>query len=364
MPNFLSNSGYEREPGRIYRFRREVRIDSVYTQGPYCPGGQVQLRAVTYPLAGPLNEMIIELSDSAGRFTAPLVLGSVASRDTANLTIQLPENLPPGLGYKLRLVITDPERTGTLCTSPELTILPKPRLQLAVNQPLCTGDANGEITGTATGGTPPLSWNFLGQDTTPPPYAGLSAGLNPVVVADANGCSDALPLQLADPVPLAIDSLRFTRIAPRTATLNIFATGGTPGYQYSLTGDAVTIQNQLFSTFPNLPEGTYTLTLTDANGCTFDSTFTWLDPTTTRTSYASADALRIYPNPTAGELVVSWAIPLPQAQDLLFINALGQTVHQQSLQKGDTSTNLRLPALPAGVYLLRLGQRTASVVVE
>ncbi len=61
--------------------------------------------------------------------------------------------------------------------------------------------------------------------------------------------------------------------------------------------------------------------------------------------------IRVYPNPSQGELNLSMNVPAGNYQ-IRMINALGQTVHQQSLihEGGSRSMPLGLPKLNAGIY--------------
>ena len=136
----------------------------------------------------------------------------------------------------------------------------------SVTNPLCADSASGSASVTVTGGTSPYnySWN------TTPPQSGPSAsdledGSYTVVVTDANGCQDSLPLVLNDPPPLSLSlsAVNASCGGSTDGSATVTASGGTPNYTYSWN----TSPPQTTTTASNLSTGTYTVTVTDDNGC-------------------------------------------------------------------------------------------------
>lgn len=71
---------------------------------------------VAYTIAGTFNSGNIfttELSDANGSFTQPLAIGTRTATDAGNINITIPENLPTGTGYKIRVVASNPATTGS-----------------------------------------------------------------------------------------------------------------------------------------------------------------------------------------------------------------------------------------------------------
>ena len=128
--------------------------------------------------------------------------------------------------------------------------------------PLCNGDNNGSATVQADGGTPPYTYLWTGGQTTQT-ATNLSAGVYVVTVtASANSGTATAVATLTEPPLLQLStqvSGPITCIASATATAS--ASGGTPGYSF-LWSDGQTGETAIFG----LP-GTYTVTVTDANGC-------------------------------------------------------------------------------------------------
>lgn len=130
----------------------------------------------------------------------------------------------------------------------------------------CNGTCDATATVTAVGNGPfAYSWNTIPAQTTAN-ATGLCAGTYVVTVTDAQLCISTLNVPIGGPG--AID-VSFTTINPKcnggsngSATATV--TGGSGGYSYSWN----TNPPQATATASNLKAGTYTLIVTDGNGCT------------------------------------------------------------------------------------------------
>lgn len=156
---------------------------------------------------------------------------------------------------------------ANLCeASGSVTIAEPPQLQgsIATFDALCAGDANGSAMATVSGGTPPYTyaWSAGGNGQA---INGLAAGSYSLSVSDANGCMLVLDFSIAEPAALSITATTGVGATCDNATdgaATVFANGGTPPYRYSWSNGANT------SSISNLPAGAYSVTVTDANGCT------------------------------------------------------------------------------------------------
>lgn len=127
----------------------------------------------------------------------------------------------------------------------------------------CFGSATGQISVQVSGGTSPYSfvWNDAntGQNRT-----GLVAGVYSVTVSDANSCQQVLSVTLtqAPALTLLTQGVAVSCTSEATGSISTTATGGTGSYGY--------LWSDLGNTNPTrtgLAAGTYSVTLTDANGC-------------------------------------------------------------------------------------------------
>ncbi|HMT30265.1 MAG TPA: SprB repeat-containing protein, partial [Bacteroidia bacterium] len=141
---------------------------------------------------------------------------------------------------------------------------------IVVSQPVaCYGVNNGSITANASGGPPAYTflWNTGATTAT---LTGLAAGTYSVTVTDSKGCTYSETIQLTQPsAPLGVTGL--TTVANCLDSLGgsvtISVTGGTAPYYYQWSNGS-TVQN-----IPDAMPGTYTVTVTDANGCTENGSY-------------------------------------------------------------------------------------------
>ncbi|MCC6460046.1 MAG: HYR domain-containing protein [Saprospiraceae bacterium] len=127
----------------------------------------------------------------------------------------------------------------------------------------CFGDANGSITVSASGGDGTFSYAWTGAGSTNT-LVNLPAGTYTVTVTDGENCTSTLSATIEQPGALAASSSSTEPSATGSAdgTASVSASGGTPGYTYLWSNDGTT------ATISGLTSGFYTVTITDANGCT------------------------------------------------------------------------------------------------
>ena len=133
----------------------------------------------------------------------------------------------------------------------------------------CTGDATGQLSVSASGGTGAIRYsidgtNFNGSGN----FNNLTAADYTITIEDANGCTIDSPVNLGEPLPISIDSESAQPAAcfgTSTGEVRVTVSGGTPDYTYSL--DPPLLPDQATRTFSGLPAGDYTITVTDSENC-------------------------------------------------------------------------------------------------
>ncbi|MCB9283978.1 MAG: choice-of-anchor L domain-containing protein [Lewinellaceae bacterium] len=138
----------------------------------------------------------------------------------------------------------------------------------------CFGGSDGTATVTPSGGTGTFQYLWSNAQTNQT-ATGLSMGMAAVTVTDANGCQASSTVDVDEPTLLEISSLTNTPalcFAGNTGTATVSATGGTGTYSYTWSN------NQQTSTATGLLAGPYTVTVTDANGCTAVQSTTVSEP--------------------------------------------------------------------------------------
>jgi large repetitive protein len=189
-----------------------------------------------------------------------------------------------------------------VAASANATVAPAPNPNLLNVK--CYGDATGQATVNATGGTGIYTYAWSGSDYlgapftgTGSPITGLKAGTYTVTVSDANACSGTLAIStivLTQPgAALAIGATPASPLcasgqavlpANELGSIASFASNGVEGsgYMYQLSNAANTsilVAYQSSGNFTGLAVGTYTITTKDANGCEIFTTATILPQT-------------------------------------------------------------------------------------
>ncbi|WP_277012332.1 T9SS type A sorting domain-containing protein [Flavobacterium lindanitolerans] len=170
-----------------------------------------------------------------------------------------------GLGVGVYTVtVTD----ANLCQATRnFTITQPPVLNgsTVVTNVACFGGNTGAINLTPSGGTPPYTFNWGGGITTED-RTGLAAGNYSVTITDANSCTRTISnINVTQPAAVVSGTTVVTNVAcfgGSTGAINLTPTGGVPPYTYNWVGGITTEDRS------GLAAGTYSVTITDANGCT------------------------------------------------------------------------------------------------
>jgi gliding motility-associated-like protein len=134
---------------------------------------------------------------------------------------------------------------------------------------LCNGASTGAATLTVNGGTSPYTYAWTGPSSFTATTANISsrpAGTYNVTVTDQNNCTATASAVITQPTAISVTAAN-TNVSCNggsNGTLTVTATGGTPGYTYSINGTTFQASNS----FTGLAAGSYTITVKDANNCT------------------------------------------------------------------------------------------------
>lgn len=144
-------------------------------------------------------------------------------------------------------------------------------LQSSSNPASC-GKTDGNATASMPGGVAPFSYSWVGPNgysSNSQSISGLAAGMYVVTIVDGNHCTgidtvyvegSTSPISISGPV-------NDSECGLNNGSINVTASGGVAPYIYSLNGGS----SQSNGNFSGLASGSYTITVTDANGCTASS---------------------------------------------------------------------------------------------
>ena len=223
----------------------------------------------------------------------------------------------------------------------------------SVTDVLCNGDTDGEVTLTVTGGTSTYSfeWDDASVSTTQD-LSGVGAGTYNVDITDVNGCTATASATVSEPDALSATSTTTDELSGNDGSIDLSATGGTSPYTYDWTGP-----NGYTSTDEDptgLEGGSYEVTITDDNGCTFVLQVT-VDSFVGLDDYSSNN-FNVYPNPTNG----SFNIDTESNGTVEILSLNGKIVYTTTIEKGKTMLNVT--GLAQGVYTLRFVSGSTSQI--
>lgn len=222
-------------------------------------------------------------------------------------------------------------------------------------------DNNGSITGIVSNGVTPLTYEWVNTNTpnnvisTSINLNNVAAGEYELTMTDGNDCDTTLTFTITDsPAPQISGGGTTPSSCGQSdgAVTTVNVSGGQMPYTYSwINAQGAAIggnQNNL----PNVPAGSYTLTVTDANDCTDTETYTVSDasapiisggtPTSTTCSQNNGSITGVSASGGNGNLSFTWT------------DAGGATV----------STNQQLNGVAAGNYTLTVEDATGCVATK
>ncbi len=201
--------------------------------------------------------------------TDPAIKGNITSGAAGHNT-KVNFTVPQNGTYKVTV------KDGHSCESSFLmNMVAALTLTVASDSVRCNGESNGKIIINGAGGKAPYSykWKEPGSAVINGPInmtgsldsiSNLKAGNYSVTLTDADGMIISKTIQIFQPDPFAV-TLVETQVkcfGDSNGSIKATPVGGTLPYSYKWTGALNT------QTITNLPTGNYTLTATDAHGCT------------------------------------------------------------------------------------------------
>ena len=183
--------------------------------------------------------------------------------DAAGQTTQTASNLSSGEYF---VTVTD----ANLCTAIDTILIEDGivvEMFLSTDSVTCFGGNDGAVSiDSINGGTPnySISWSLSGNDDLLN-ISNLTAGTYSVTVTDQNNCSTIDSIEIVDGYEILVDVQTENPSCLGAVNGSAFisnVSGGIPDYSYNwsplnLPGDTIN----------NLPPGTYSVTITDQNGC-------------------------------------------------------------------------------------------------
>lgn len=225
----------------------------------------------------------------------------------------------------------------------------------------CFGTSTGQIDLTAAQGMVPYSYHWEGPQgytSTAEDITNLRSGNYSVTVTDAAGCTKTLLASVGNASPLEAPFNGINISQPSCngyadGAINIITLGGTPPFTFDWSNDGLESPDNDSEDITGIPAGTYTVIITDANGCS-------LVPSAITLTEPSAMLISTSVTPSAcgsgGDGTIN-----------LTLNG-GTLPYQYFWSNGGTTQNINL--LPPGTYTVTVvdanacSQTTSAVVLS
>ncbi|MBI2968783.1 MAG: PKD domain-containing protein [Bacteroidetes bacterium] len=231
------------------------------------------------------------------------------------------------------------------CMATQSTSVTEPQIfsiSVATTDVSCFGSCDGSFTISASGGTPP----YAGTGTA----NNVCAGLYPVTISDANGCTASDSAVVSEPLPLVIDSMTSVNAScPDTTcpdgSAEVTASGGTGALTYQWSNGAAA------DSITGLISGLYTVTVTDANGCTVSGSVVVDFAVGEGRLINSGLTFEVFPNPAKEKITVLLS-QNTGIRKIKLIDINGRVVQEHFVQYGLNPIILNVNDLPEGMYAI------------
>lgn len=220
----------------------------------------------------------------------------------------------------------------------------------------CIGSSVGPTNVASSGGT----WSFNPAPTdgaTIDAGNGLISNATPgtTYTVEYNTCGDIQTQTTTALEPPSVTGTVTDETSGGDGAIDITVSGGASPYSYSWTPGGQTTED-----LTNINDGTYDVTVTDANGCTATEQFTVANGNVGVEGYTFED-LDVFPNPTTGQFTIKF----DGTYQVRILNAIGQTIMNKQYQNNAV---INLDQVARGVYFVEItkdgSQKTIKLVKQ
>jgi hypothetical protein len=254
---------------------------------------------------------------------------------------------------EVTLTSNDNCANGAIATQTiSLDVYELPILDVSSTSSNCAGLSTGSVSVAVTGGSPALSysWNTVPVATTAT-VNNLAGGIYTVTITYGNGCTitaDATVESTSITLSSSVIIGQTTELNP-SGSVSINVAGGTPPYSYVWN----TTPPQFLNTATELTSGTYTVTVTDASGCS--ATFEFNVPNSVGVKDINNEEFEVFPNPTKNILYLKSNSNANATTNISIVDVSGKMVlNEKTNLQGKNLQTIDLSELPRGVYFLLL----------
>lgn len=233
--------------------------------------------------------------------------------------------------------------------------LPAPAINFQTNATGCYIPGGFDVTLSGASGNAPYTFDW-GNNISDTIRLGLDNGIYEVTVTDSKGCSATTSITISNPDSIAADAQINPATTPFETNGSIVLTpsGGTGSYSVLWSTGDNTLQVN------DLGIGFYTVTVTDANGCSniFIFEVSWAESV----SDVGNAAIKIWPNPATESLMVS----PPQLLNNFHFSIRDDhgRVIRNAFRTGSAAFKVVVSDLPSGSYIWQIDNKYSGTFIK
>ncbi len=179
-----------------------ITTEGITTQSPavatFCAGDNITVPFTIFGTFNPANAFNLQLSDASGSFASPVVIGTINTTVSGNISGIIPVGTITGNGYRVRVDATNPAIIG-IANVTDLTINSKPTSPTAAAQDFCGTETVASLIPTGID----ISWYSTSGSITPLANSELLVTQEYFVSQITDGCeSDKVTVKVTvAPIP-------------------------------------------------------------------------------------------------------------------------------------------------------------------
>lgn len=223
---------------------------------------------------------------------------------------------------------------------------------------LCSGDAIAEIEATPVNGSGPYSYswtdasmNVVGTDAV---LSNLAAGTYEVTVTDASLNTASETFTVPEPLQMSASTTVIDETFGNDGEIDLSVTGGTTPFTFAWDNSETT------EDLNGLTSGTYTVTVTDANGCTVMASDSVAS--TVGIEENASIISKVFPNPTTGRLNIELG-DVTGTVEVSILDVAGRVLVTDS-KENPSKINMDLSQFSTGVYSVIVKAENRSTEVK
>lgn len=231
---------------------------------------------------------------------------------------------------------------------------PESTISFELSHISCFSFEDGEIIVITSGGTSILRYSLNGTEYQfSNTFDSLEAGVYTIFIQDTNECTQTAVVSLFEPDELGV-MIELT-VQGGLGNADLTVNGGSGQYSFIWsTGDTLEDLTGLIS-------GNYSVTVTDSMGCVYIDSFN-LVTTGTGIHLPDGQIIEIFPNPTEGQLNISFDLIKSQDADFMLYDMTGKLIIiYKEIQVGSNTLAFDLSSLSSGFYIIKIGLEEQTV---